>query len=59
MIVDPGCKYVTKLARGISWYTMDPKDFMSTINFKLQNENNKLVLLNGQNVTFRLSINEI
>ena len=38
---------------------MDSKDIISSICFKLKNQNNQLVSFNGQSVTFRLSIKEI
>ena len=59
MTVDPGYKYVEKFAGGISWYMMETKDFISSNNLKLKNENGNLVSFNGQSVTFRLSIKEV
>ena len=59
MTVDPGYKYVEKFAGGISLYMMESKDFISSVNFKLKNENGNLVSFNGQSVTFRLSIKEV
>ena len=59
MTVDPGNKYVKRFSVGISWYMMESKDFISSINFKLKNENSKLVSLNEQSVTFGLSIKEV
>ena len=59
MTVDPGYKYVEKFSGGISWYMMQSKDIISSICFKLKNENGNLVSFNGQSVTFRLSIKEI
>ena len=59
MTVDPGYKNVEKFSGGISWYMMQSKDVISSICFKLINENNQLVSFNGQSVTFRLSIKEI
>ena len=38
---------------------MESKDVISGICFKLKNENRDLVSINGQSVTFRLSIKEI
>ena len=38
---------------------MEPKDIISSINFKLGNENGISVSFNGQKITFRLSITEI
>ena len=35
------------------------KDVISSISFKLKNENSQIVLFNGQSITFRLSIKEI
>ena len=55
MTVDPGYKYVEKFRGGVQWYMMDTKDIISSICFKLKNENNQLVSFNGQSVTFRLS----
>ena len=59
MTVDPGYKYVEKFSGGISWYMLESKDFISSINFKLKNESSQLVSFNGQSVTFRLSIKEV
>ena len=59
MTVNPGCKYVERFFGGISWYMMESKDNISSICFKLKNENNQLVSFNGQSVTFRLSMKEI
>ena len=59
MDVDPGYKYIEKFRGGVQWYMMETKDFISSINFKLKNENNQLVSFNGQSVTFRLSIKEV
>ena len=59
MTVDPGYKYVEKFSGDISWYMMQSKDIISSVYFKLKNENNQLVSFNGQSITFRLSINEL
>ena len=59
MTFDPGYKYVEKFSGGISWYMMQSKDIISSICFKLKNENNQLRSFNGQSVTFRLLIKEI
>ena len=59
MNVDPGYKYIEKFRGGVQWYMMESKDFISSICFKLKNENNELVSFNGQSITFRLSIKEI
>ena len=59
MDVDPGYKYIEKFRGGISWYMLESKDFISSINFKLKNENSQLVSFNGQSVIFRLSIKEV
>ena len=59
MTVNPGYKYVERFFGGITWYMMESKDIISSICFKLKNENNQLVSFNGQSVTFRLSIKEI
>ena len=57
--VDPGYKYVEKFEGGVSWFMMESKDIISSICFKLKNENRDLVSFNGQSVTFNLSIKEI
>ena len=59
MDVDPGYKYIERFSGGIQWYMMESKDVISSICFKLKNENNNLVSFNGQSITFRLSIKEI
>ena len=59
MTVNPGYKYVEKFAGGLSWYMMESKDFISSVNFKLKNENGNLVSFNGQNITFKISIKEV
>ena len=59
MDVDPGYEYIEKFHGGIQWYMMGSKDIISSICFKLKNENGKLVSFNGQSITFRLSIKEI
>ena len=59
MDVDPGYKYIEKIRGGIQWYMMESKDNISSISFKLKNENNEIVSFNGQSIAFRLSIKEI
>ena len=59
MDVDPGYKYVAIFRGGVQWYMMETKDIISSICFKLKNENGNLVSFNGQSITFRLSIEEI
>ena len=59
MDVSPGYKYIEKFRGGIQWYMMVTKDFISSINLKLINENGNLVSFNGETVTFRLSIKEV
>ena len=59
MDVDPGHKYIEKFHGGVQWYMLESKDVISSISFKLKNENNELVSFNGQSITFRLSIKEI
>ena len=59
MDVDPGYKYIEKFRGGVLYYMMEPKDIISSICFKLKNENGNLVSFNGQSITFRLSIKEI
>ena len=59
MTVDPGYKYVESFTGGITWYMMESKYIISSICFKLKNENNQIVSFNGQSITFRLPIKEI
>ena len=59
MDVDPGYKYIEKFRGGVQWYMMEIKDIISSICFKLKNENENLVSFNGQSITFRLSFKEI
>ena len=59
MTVNPGYKYVDRFAGGITWYMMESKNNVSSICFKLKNENENLVSFNGQSVTFRVSIKEV
>ena len=59
MDFDPGYKYIEKFRGGVQWYMMKSKDFISSICFKLKNENNQRVSFNGQSITFRISIKEI
>ena len=59
MDVDPGYKYIEKFRGGVQWYMMESKDIISSICFKLTNENDQIVSFNGQSVTFLLSIEEI
>ena len=59
MDVDPGYKYIKKFRGGVQCYMVESKDIISSICFKLKNENSQLVSFNGQNITFRLSIKKI
>ena len=59
MDVDPGYKYKETFHGGVQWYMMESKDIISSICFKLKNENGNLVSFNGQSVTLRLSIKKI
>ena len=59
MDVNPGYKYVEKFRGGVQYYMMESKGNISSICFKLKNENENLVSFNGQSITFRLSIKEI
>ena len=59
MDIDPGYKYIEKFRGGIQWYMMESKDNISSICFKLKNENDQIVSFNGQSITFRLSIKEV
>ena len=59
MDVDPGYKYIENFRGGVQWFMMESKDIISSICFKLKNENNQIVSFNGQSIAFRLSIKEI
>ena len=59
MTVDPGYKYVEKIAGGVTCYMMETKDVVSSISLKLKNKNSEFLSFNGQSVTFGLSIREI
>ena len=59
MDVNPGNKYIHKFRGSAQWYIMESKDIISSICFKLKNENGNLVSFNGQNINFRTSIKEI
>ena len=59
MDVDPGYKYIEKFKGGVQWHMIESKDNISSICFKLKNENNQIVSFNGQSIAFRLSIKEI
>ena len=52
MNVDPGYRYIHKFHGGVQWYMLSTIDFISSINFKLKNENGGLVSFNGQSVSF-------
>ena len=59
MDVDPCYKYIEKFHGGVQWYMVESKNIISSICFKLKNENGNLVSFNGQSITFRLSTIEI
>ena len=48
MDVDPGYKYIEKFHGGVQWYMMETKDIISSICFKLKNENDSLLSFNDQ-----------
>ena len=58
MDFDPGHKYIEKFRGRVQWYMIESKDIISSICFKLKNENGNLVSFNGQSVTFTLSNKE-
>ena len=59
MDIDPGYKHIEKFRGGVQWYVIDTKDFISSINFILKNENVNSVSFNRQSITSRLSIREV
>ena len=59
MDVDPGYKHIDKFRGSVQWYLIERKEFISSISFKSENENNQLIYFNCQSITFRLSIKEI
>ena len=54
-----GYKYIEKFHGGVQWYMMESRDIVSSICFKLKNENEFLVSFNGQSLIFRLSIKKV
>ena len=59
MDVDPGYKYIEKFRGNVQCYMMESKVVISSIPFKLKNENSKSVSFNGQSNSFRLSIKKV
>ena len=59
MDVNPGYKYIEKIRGGVLWYMKESKDIISSVCFKLKNENDQIVSFNGQSINLRLSIKEI
>ena len=59
MDVNLGFRYIEKFRGGVQWYMMESKDVISSFCFNLKNENGNSVSVNGQSITFRLSIKEI
>ena len=59
MTVNPGYKYVERFEGGISWFVTKNIHVISSINFRIKNENEISVSFNGQSITFRLSINGV
>ena len=57
--VDPSYKYIERFRGGVQWYMEKSKDTYSSICFKLINESKQFVSINGQSITFRLSIKEV
>ena len=57
--VDPGYNYIEKFRGGVQCYMMESEDIISSICFKIKNENIQLVSFNGQSIAIRLSIKEI
>ena len=52
MDVDPGYKYIEKFRGGVQIYLVESKDIISSICFKLKNENSQLLSFNSQSITF-------
>ena len=59
MDVNPRFKFIEKMRGSVHWHMIESKDIISSICFKLINENGNLISFKGQSVTFRLSIKEI
>ena len=53
MDVDPAHKSIGTFTSIIQWYMLESKDTISSICFKLKNENGNLVPFNGQSKKFR------
>ena len=56
--VDPGYNCIKEFRGGVQWYMMESKVIISSICFKLKNEDSQIVSFNGQSITFRLSLKE-
>ena len=56
MSASPGYKFIDRFDGGVQWYMTECRDFISSICFKIKNENIQLVSFNGENGTFRLSL---
>ena len=60
MDVDPGYKYIGKFRGGVQWYMMESKDIVSSICFKLKNENGNqwsisyIQIINQRSLNFNL-----
>ena len=52
MDVVPSCENIEKFRGGTQWYVIESKSYKSTINLILENEENQMVSVNGQNITF-------
>ena len=59
MDVDSGYKFIEKHRAGVQCYMMNTKDFISSFNFILKNENGDLASFNGQSIRFRISTREV
>ena len=59
MDVNPGYKFIEKFRGGVQKYMMHSKDNISSICFKLKNQKNQMVSVNGQSITLRLSIKKM
>ena len=59
MVVDLGYKDKQNMQGGVQCYMMESKDIISSVCFKLKNENIQKLSFNGQSITLRLSTEEI
>ena len=51
-----GYKYLENFRGGVQYYVVETRDFIASISFILKNESGSLSFINGQSITFPLSM---